>query len=82
MSKLFVFFQRYFFLFTLKLRSEKEKRKKQKGDGVLFEDYTLLSQRVDKMENSVGQINTKVRKLDTFFVLFFTTSNLIFDKPS
>ncbi len=37
-----------------------EDKKKKKGEGVLFQDYSQLSQRVDRMENSMGQINTKV----------------------
>jgi polycystin 2 len=49
---------------------ENEQKRKKRADGVPFEDYSLLSQRVDKMENSVGQINSKIdsvlNKLDKY----------------
>jgi polycystin 2 len=46
---------------------EEEKRKK-RTDGVLFEDYSMLSGRIDRMEGSiasiVGKVDSVLTKLD------------------
>lgn len=40
--------------------AEGEEKKKKRADGVLFEDYSLLSSRIDKMESAIGSIVNKV----------------------
>ena len=37
-----------------------EQKKRKRTDGVLFEDYSNLSSRIDKMETSIGCIVNKV----------------------
>lgn len=48
-------------------RAEEERRKK-RCDGVIFEDYSLLSGRIDRMEGSiasiVGKVDAVLNKLD------------------
>ena len=37
-----------------------EKKKRKRTEGVLFDDYSNLSSRIDKMESSIGSIVSKV----------------------
>ena len=41
-------------------READEERRKKRTDGVLFEDYSMLSSRIDRMEGSIGSIVGKV----------------------
>ena len=43
-----------------KRNAELEKKKKSRADGVLYEDYTLLTGRIEKMETAIGSIVNKV----------------------
>lgn len=50
-----------FLIFILDtFRDTDDVKKRKRGDGVTFEDYHLLSQRIDKMEASIGGITNKV----------------------
>ena len=49
-------------MFAKILRIAEAEKLKKRGEGVLFEDYALLSSRIDKMESSM---NTIVDKVDT-----------------
>ena len=37
-----------------------EKKRQRRAEGVMYEDYTLLTNRIDKMESSIGSISKKV----------------------
>ncbi len=39
---------------------ENEELKKRRAEGVMYEDYTFLANRIDKMEMSIGSIVNKV----------------------
>ena len=49
-------------------KREEEDRRKKRNEGVLYEDYTMLSGRLDRMEGSivsiVGKVDTVLNKLD------------------
>jgi hypothetical protein len=40
--------------------TESEELKKRREEGVMYEDYSFLSNRIDKMETSIGSIINKV----------------------
>ena len=39
-----------------------EKKRQRRAEGVMYEDYTILTNRIDKMESSIGSISKKVKQ--------------------